>query len=240
MTMNLREFLDIWIHRWWVITLSVALFAAAGLGYSKLQHRAYQATATALVHPVQSATLQIQSSVTGEIAYSNVSDTFASIAESNSLLQAAGAALGISSDELKKYSVQAATFAGNATLQVLVRGPDANRVALLANKIVILADAETVKYFPIFALAPLDSAVAPTSPILPKTSQNVLFAALAGLIAGFVVAYLSLQLSQSSGSSWQGSSGTLRKSGKLTPTLDDYAPSGPVAAGSRGGGSRTP
>jgi uncharacterized protein involved in exopolysaccharide biosynthesis len=237
--MSLREFLDIWIRRGWVISLSVALFTAAGLGYSKLQHRVYQATATALVHPVQDGTPQVQASSLGEIAYSSLSDTFASIAESNSLLQAAGAKLGISPQDLQKYSVQAATFAGNATLQVLVKGPDPNRVALLANKIVVLAGAETVKYYPIFALAPLDTAVVPTSPILPKTTQNVLVAGLAGLIVGFVLAYLSLQLSQSSGSSSNRPTGTLRKSGKLTPTLDDYLSSDPMAAGSRGGGSRT-
>jgi capsular polysaccharide biosynthesis protein len=238
--MNLREFLDILIHRWWVITLSVALFVAAGFGYSKLQHRVYEATATALVHPAQGGTAQVQTADTGVIAYSNLSDTFASIAQSNRLLQDAGAGLGISPKGLQKYSVQAATFAGNATLQVLVKGPDATRVAPLANKIVVLADEETAKYYPIFALSPLDTAVAPTSPILPKTSQNVLFAALAGLIVGFVLAYLSLQLSRSSGASSSRPMGALRKSGKLTPARDDYLSSDPVAAGSRGGGSRTP
>jgi capsular polysaccharide biosynthesis protein len=239
--MNLREFLDIWVYRWWVVTLAVVLFAAAGLGYSKLQHRTYQATATAIVHPVQNdkTTSATASSLMGELAYSSLGDTFVSIAESNSLLQAAGRDLGITPSELKKYSVRAATLSGNATLQVLVLGPDPNRAALLANRLVVRTGTEAVTYLPLFALTPLDSAVPPTSPILPKTSQNVLFAALAGLIAGFVVAALSLRLSDLLGSPAQAPLGTLRKSGKLTPALDDYLPSDPVAAGSRGGGSRT-
>jgi len=64
---------------------------------------------------------------------------------------------------------------------------------LLANEILRLVAASTVRYFHIFGLQRLDVAAPPSVPIQPHPLQQALYALVAGLIAGFAIAAVSMR-----------------------------------------------
>jgi hypothetical protein len=76
-------------------------------------------------------------------------------------------------------------------LQISVDGPNGQLAAQLADVLVSQVAEATAEDFPTFALTPLDSAVVPTDPIRPVPLHDALYAGLAGLIVGFILAALS-------------------------------------------------
>lgn len=195
--MNLRDFFDVLIRRWWVIVITVLLAAAGAYGYAKTQHRIYQASSTVFAHPADSV-LKVQdiNSAIGLITYGSLPDTFAALAQSDRLRDESSRDLGVAPDVAKKYVAKVTTLPNTTVIQVSVQGPDPTTAARFADRITARASVAAQRYFPVFALTTLDAAQASSTPIQPKTSQDVLFAALAGLIVGFVIAALSLHVSE--------------------------------------------
>ena len=103
--------------------------------------------------------------------------------------------MGLHQASLHDYSAVANVLPSSTVLEISVAGPDRDAVVPFANRLASAVSAATRNYFPIFTLTPLDPAVAPSTQIEPRTKQNVLFGGLAGLIAGFGVAVLSLRIS---------------------------------------------
>jgi len=178
--------------RGWVVLATVVLAVAGSLVYARAQPRLYQASATTFAYPRGSGSSNPADSV-GLLTYGNMADTFASLAQSRYYLHQAGARYGITPRALDPYTVKATTLPRTTVLQVSVIGPDPRATALLANELVRLVAASTVRYFHIFGLQRLDVAAPPSVPVQPHPLQQALYALIAGLIAGFAIAAVSVR-----------------------------------------------
>ncbi len=201
-------------HRWWLALATVALAVAGSLVYTHAQRHLYQASATTFAYPIAQNASDTTNSV-GLLTYGNLADTFASLAQSRHYLEQAGGTLGLAPRALTLYTVKAATLPQTTVLQISVIGPDPKTTARLADRLTRQVGMATSQYFRVFGLQPLDQAPVPPSPVQPKPLQQALYALVAGLIAGFAAAALSLRvpLSAAGVPGMRRISGTLRVPG---------------------------
>ncbi len=183
-------------RRWWLALATVALAVAGSLVYTHAQRRLYQASATTFAYPIAQNASDTTNSV-GLLTYGNLADTFASLAQSRHYLEQAGGTLGLAPRALTLYTVKAATLPQTTVLQISVIGPDPGITAWLADRLTRQVGMATAQYFHVFGLQALDRATVPPSPVQPKPLQQALYALVAGLIAGFAVAALSLRVPSS-------------------------------------------
>jgi capsular polysaccharide biosynthesis protein len=187
--------LDVLRRRSWLVALVTVLAIASAAAYSRGTPPRYQATATVLAHPSAAVTKASDYSTDlSLLSYGSLEQTFVSLARSSKLLDQAASGMGFTAAERKQYSAVANLLPASTVLEISVTGPDRDAVVTLANTLSAAVSAATRQFFPIFALTPLDPAVRPSLQVEPRTRQNLLFGGLAGLIAGFVVATLSLRV----------------------------------------------
>jgi capsular polysaccharide biosynthesis protein len=199
--MSIQDFIRILARGWWIIILITGLFLAGAYEYSHKEHRIYRATATVFAHPSKVVvSAGDYSNDLGLLSYGSLSQTFASLAQSRSMLAKAAAALRIAPDAASQYSATASLLPQTTAMELSVDGPDKDVVTKLANRLSSDVSAATTHYFHIFSLTTLDAAVAPSTLIQPLTSRNLLYGGLAGLIVGFVLAALFYYLPEVVGS----------------------------------------
>lgn len=186
---------EVLTRRWWIVALVTAMAMLSAWTYSQTVPPRYQATATVLAHPAASVTRA--SDYTTDLSllsYGSLEQTFVGLARSSKLRAEAAAAMGLRQTSAHEYSAVANVLPTSTVLEISVAGPDRDAVVPFANSLASAVSAATRSYFPIFTLTPLDPAVPPSIQIEPRTTQNVLVGGVAGLIAGFGVAMLSLRV----------------------------------------------
>jgi uncharacterized protein involved in exopolysaccharide biosynthesis len=190
--MGMQDFQRLIVRRWWVILAVVVLATGSAWTYAMQQPPIYRASATVFAHPSNAVSKPADvNAAMGMLTYGTLMDTFAALAQSRLLLDEAGQGPSIQPIDLSAYSVSAQTLPQTTVLQISVDGPNGQLAAQLADALVIYVVAATAQNFPTFALTPLDSAVVPKNPIRPVPSHDALYAGLAGLIVGFILAALS-------------------------------------------------
>lgn len=191
--MNVREFQRILARRWQLILGATILGLVVAFLYSARQHQVFQASATVFAHPssVLSKPTDINAD-TGLLTYGTLAQTFASLAESRSMLSAAGADAKIPAATVDQYSVNASALPQTTVLEVSVQGPDATLATRLANALVSKVSSDTGKYFRTITLTPLDSASVPSDTISAKPTRDMLYGAIVGFLVGFILAALSV------------------------------------------------
>ena len=190
--MGMQDVGRLLLRRWWVILAVVVLATGSGWLYAQQQPPIYRASATVFAHPSSAVTKPADINADlGMLTYGTLANTFAALAQSRLLLDEAGQDLSIPPIELSAYSASAQPLPQTMVLQISVDGPHGPLAAELADALVNRVAAATAQNYPTFALTPLDHAVVPTSPIRPVPSHDALYAGLAGLIVGFILAALS-------------------------------------------------
>ena len=191
--MNVANALNLLYRRWWVILSVTVLAVVVAAGYSLNEATRYQATATVLVHPTSDAnSASVFSDELNLLSYGSLTETFASLARSPSMIRSAAGAIGVSADAASHYSATGSLIPQTTVLEVSVDGPDPNTVVKLANQLVTQVSDATTQYFHIIQLTSLDAAAPPATQTQPKTARNLAIAAAAGLLLGSVIAALSI------------------------------------------------
>jgi transposase len=186
---------DVLRRRAWAIVLVTVVAAAAAWAYSARQGPRYQGTTTVLAHPTASVTKVTDLSTDlSLLSYGALEQTFVALAQSDRLLDQASGGMRFSAAERHRYRAVANVLPGSTVLEISVTGPDRTAVVTLANRLAEVASTTTRSLFPIFSLSTLDPATQPAAQVVPRTRENVLFGGFAGLIAGFVLAALSLRV----------------------------------------------
>jgi capsular polysaccharide biosynthesis protein len=176
-------------RRWRIIAVFTVIAVGGATGYSVMQTPRYQATATVLVHPSSDATSpSVFSDELNLLSYGSLTQTFASLARSPSMIRGAANTVGVPADAARRYSATGALLPQTTVLEVSVDGPDPAVVVRLANQLVSDVSAETRTYFHIIDLTPLDPATGPAVKTQPRTVRNIAFGGAAGLIVGVLVA----------------------------------------------------
>jgi uncharacterized protein involved in exopolysaccharide biosynthesis len=173
-------------RRWIAVPLAaavaagvVAAVAAAGT------EPVYRATATMIVAPssrVQSPGDELRALETLERR--SVLATIAKLPSTARIRDDAAKALGLPRRELEAYSIRGSVQPYASLLTVEAVGPDAARVAALANAAAEATHDRARPIFSLFSARVLEPAAVPTKPIRPDLGRDASVAALLGLFVG--------------------------------------------------------
>jgi capsular polysaccharide biosynthesis protein len=192
---ELKRYLQIIIAKRWIVlsTCAVTLLAVVLLTLS--QTPTYESSTKYVVRPVltdeDAKSLWTALDI---LSRSQIQTTLAEVANSRVIKNQAGTSVGLSGQQLRDLAVSARPLAGTNVLQITAEGPD----PLLAKALVSAVGSETATYlkhlYGTFELQVLDEPTTPASPSHPKTTFNLLFGTVAGLVLGVSLAFLSAYL----------------------------------------------
>jgi glycosyltransferase involved in cell wall biosynthesis/capsular polysaccharide biosynthesis protein len=178
------------LRRWWWLPVATALVctAAALLATSRETPR-YAATATAIVAPTQDlvdSSELLRSFDTLERR--TVVATFARIASTREIREAAGEELGLTSAQLRGHRLSASVISSTNLIHLRAEGPDPEVVAALANAATLVTEAEVRRLYRIFTLHPVETATRPSGPVHPDPQRNSGVGLVLGLLLGVFAA----------------------------------------------------
>ncbi|MGI8586862.1 MAG: YveK family protein [Chloroflexia bacterium] len=195
MQLELRDYFNVLVKRWWLILLVAAGAAAGGYGYSKLQTPIYQADVKIQAFPSRADNGLIEYLVKNLPSYTAGLDSHEFV---NSVLTDSanrGHLDDLTADDvLGKLKVQAQP--DNHIIDMTVDDPSAQKAADIANALAsAYADqqnalAEKSQSADKIFLQQLDTARPPPRPYQPRTLLNTGAAALLGLVLGLILAFI--------------------------------------------------
>jgi diguanylate cyclase (GGDEF)-like protein len=191
--MELRIYLRILLRKWWIVLPAFLITFTATIVLTFTQAPTYRVTTTFVVTP-NSSFGDVQSFASGLDMISRrneIASTYAEVAVSHLIKQAAADELNLSQDQLKRLSVESQLLAGTNVLKIAVEGSDPVVVRDFAN----MVGAKTIAYvrelYEVHDLRPLDQAAPPDSPVRPNKKVNLALGAILGLALGGGLAFLS-------------------------------------------------
>lgn len=179
--------------RWWLVLLAVAGALGASALATARQQPLYRASASLVVAPTADVDAPADILRTLEtLERRSIIATFARIPGSREAQRAVAAQLGLPS--LDGWRVDASVLPNTNILRIDAEGPDAARVAQVANAAAEATRQEARALYRIFTMRTLAEATPPTRPALPDWRRNLLVAAAIGLLLGVLGAYGAEQL----------------------------------------------
>jgi uncharacterized protein involved in exopolysaccharide biosynthesis len=189
--LELRSLVDVIKSRWWLVlpVFLVSLGVAATLTVTQIP--IYQASSTVVVTP--SANLQDESlSAFAIIArQSEIVDTYAQIAGSRTIRQAAADRIQLPPNQRSNLDVTSRLVPGTTLLRIDATSPDPALAAGYANAVSEALVEYVAANYGIFQVNILDSAVEPNRPISPQVPLNIGLGAAGGLLLGIGLAVVS-------------------------------------------------
>jgi diguanylate cyclase (GGDEF)-like protein len=192
--MELRAYLKIILEKWWIVIPIFLVTFVSGVVFTYTRTPIYSATTTYVVVPGSSIgdTSNFTYGLDMLASRSEIATTFAEIAVSDQIKQAALDSLGLKSG--LDYEVISKLRAGTNIIEITVDGPNPHIVSDMANIIGTNIEQYVKGLYEIFILVPLDPATAPKEPSSPNKLLNLALAAVLGLVLGVGLAFLSKYL----------------------------------------------
>lgn len=173
---------------WWLVLLAVAVALGASALATARQQPLYRASASLVVAPTTAvdAPADILRSLE-TLERRSIIATFARIPGSQEAQRAVAAQVGL--PNLDGWRVEGSVLPNTNILRIDAEGPDAARVAQVANAAAEATRQEARALYRIFTMRNLAEATPPTRPALPDWPRNLLVAAAIGLLLGVLAAY---------------------------------------------------
>lgn len=193
-SMHSRQFL--W--RWWLLIVPLLITVLLTYVLTSRITKIYETSSTYVIRPRSELILDDEfvkalDTVSRRI---EINTTFAEVAKSDLIKDAAIAQLDLSKEERQKLSASASVLAGTNILEISAQGKDPELVRDFA----IAVGVETVNYvsslYDVFELEPLDHATVPEQPSSPNMLVNLLFAVIIGVAIGVGLVYGSRYLNR--------------------------------------------
>ena len=185
--MELKAYLQILMRMWWVIVLIFFITLLATFIFTRNQPELYESSATFVVRPLVSSTVERNELATMIDTLSRrveINTTYAEIAKSNLIRKGAIERLNLQREQPSGLDVLSRVLAGTNILEISVQGNDPKLVQDFTGAV----SAETLAYisglYDAFGLEALDEPVLPTSPISPNVKSNMILGGLLGLVLG--------------------------------------------------------
>ncbi len=193
--MELKHYLGIVIAKRGVVLATFLITLGTTLLLTLAQTPIYESGATYVVKPTlpepDSRTL---ASAIEVLSRGQIGQTIAEVASSHVIRAQTAGMLGLSSKQTREVSVSSRLLAGTNVVEITVAGPS----PALARDFASVVGARTATFvqtlYGMYALEPLDEPTLPSSPSKPRTMLNLLLGALAGLVLGAGLAFLSAYL----------------------------------------------
>ncbi len=188
--MELKTYLRILIKKWWIVLPTFAITLIAVYQFTLNQIPVYEAKATFVVK--LSTAFQDDKSYVSAVntlsSRTEIANTFAQVANSKLIKQQATDALNLSREQKGDLPVESRVLPGTNIIEVSVQGSDPALIWRFANAV----GSKTVAYVQalgVYDLVPLDQASRSDSPILPKTTLNLMLGGILGLVLGVGLAF---------------------------------------------------
>jgi capsular polysaccharide biosynthesis protein len=114
--------------------------------------------------------------------------TFARIAASDAVHDAAAADLRLAEKDAGRFRVSGSVVSNTNIIRIEARGPNAATAARFANAAALITAREAEALYRVYTLRVLTPASAPSKPVYPDRQRNYLVGAVLGLLFGFAVA----------------------------------------------------
>lgn len=179
---------------WWAVAAAPVVAIAAAAWMTSGQQPLYRSSASLAVVPsehVEAATDALRSLETLERR--TVVATFAEVASSDRTLSAAaadlqvGTASGCVGGGMDCYRSRGSVIPNTNVIRVEVQGPNPELTAGLADGVAAVTRGEAGRFYPVFALRPVEGARPPREPVFPDLRRNLLVAGVLGLFLGGLV-----------------------------------------------------
>lgn len=193
--MEIRMYIRMLQRGWWIILLTALVALNIALASSFLTTPIYQASARFVVSPNPSL-FQGQAVVTSLEALDkrSIVSTYAEFLNSERIYTDTLTSFNIDAQTALKYTHNTVVLPDANILELTVEGPDAQRVAALANTTGERAVAEIKRLYQVYDISVLDPATVPVIPIRPQPLRDALLAVALGLVLGATLAILREQI----------------------------------------------
>lgn len=188
--MELQQYLRMLLRGWWIVALTVLASVSLALGASYIATPMYKSTAR-LVLGASTASAGTQATYTIDaVSDRKIVTTYAEVLSSSRIFAESGTSLGMSAKELEDYKLLTVVAPEANILEVSVTGPDAAKVATLANGVAERTSDYIDSLYRPFDLNTLDMAVPAEEPYKPEPLKDTILAGALGLALGVVLAFL--------------------------------------------------
>jgi len=188
--MELKTYLNTLIRKWWIVIPAFLITLTSGVVFTYTRTPIYSATTTYIVAP-SSSFEDVRSFTSGLSTLSQrdeIATTFAEVASSRRIKNLALKSLALESGS--GYSINNQLRRGTNIIEIEVVGPDPVITRDLANAVGATIEEYAQGLYEVFTLVLLDEATIPNKPISPKTTNNLILAAILGLLLGGGLAFL--------------------------------------------------
>lgn len=181
--MTVQEFLLLLLRRWWLVLLSVALGATAGLVYESSQPTVMTTEGRLVIGPSLDDDLNVIQS-TDSLSRGTLQETLAEIVTGNQVVRAARAEV---QNRSSAYDVDAVVVPDTNVTTVTVSGPDGDAAMALASAVMSEAEQAFEELYPVYNIAVVDQPDEPR-----QTAPNPELGLVVGALAGALLVSLSL------------------------------------------------
>ena len=196
--MEIRLYFQMLKRWWWIVLLTAVAALAISLGISMLATPQYEAVARLILNP--SSTISINGlegvfNTLDVLDRDSIVTTYAEIMNSKSVYDSALASLQFQPLEIEdNYSYETVIIANSYVIELLVRGPNPELAASIANAIGFQTIELTERLNQVITLSFLDMAAPPSTPYWPQPLRDSIIATVFGLLGGMGLAILSEQI----------------------------------------------
>ncbi len=177
-------------RNWWLLALTVGIALVVSLAFMLTSTPSYQTSARFIVSPNVLESDRDAINSLEALDRRSVVATYAEVLQSNRIFSAAQDGLDVEPGELEGYEVTAVVLPEASVLELMVKGPDPEMTAQLANSMGEEAIAYVSALYPIHQFNFLDEAPVPETAAGPPALQNVIISVILGLGLGVMLIIL--------------------------------------------------
>jgi diguanylate cyclase (GGDEF)-like protein len=194
--MEIKLYLRMLRQGWWIVLLTMLVAVNVALIASYFSEPVYQASARYSVSP--SATLigtgqEVLNSLEA-LDKRSIIQTYAEFLNSQRIYEETYTGMGMSSDEISRYSRSTVVIPDANILDLTITGPDPLLVANLTNNTGQTAIMHIKQLYKVYDINVLDPATIPSVPIKPQPLRDGIVASILGLVLGAALAIMSEQI----------------------------------------------
>ncbi len=188
--MELRRYINIVLHWWWLVAASFIVVTVAGFLFSLSQPPRYRSSLTMVVSPKSSITeLSAVRQSLDSLENVSIINTYAEIIRSRRVYQQALAKLSASGGS-EDVSILVNVIQRTNLIRIDAEGSDPVKVYQMANAVADQAVIYIDDLYEIYNVKVLDEALMPTASISPNIPRDTLLAAILGAIFGVSMSFL--------------------------------------------------
>lgn len=192
--MELRSLIRVFAEKWWLVvpTFMVAFGATALLTLT--QPAVYQSSSTYVVKVTSTAGQDILSALGLLSRQTEIAETYAQVAQSRAIREAAIAALKLDAGQQNDVGLESRLVAGSNLLQLSVTSTDKKLAQSYCTAVGDALVTYANKLYPSFVLVDLDPAALPDRPVSPNIPLNLGLGLLVALLLAGGVGYVAAVL----------------------------------------------